>query len=261
MNAESRVLAVIDPETETDRAAERGARLAEGLGLPLELLDVVYDQFVENDEKAVTSLMEHRRQSAQALAKYFGQKIAKLAIEVRWGPSQSDQVLKRVDETKPAFVVKSTHHHSVLERTLFSNSDWELIRHCPAPLVLVKDRDISDSPRLLAAVDPANDEDEPEALNLAILEIGKLLSAGLAGSLRPVHVLNSEQLTRIAPAMTAAVMTPAVSAVPVTEPLTADEVERVKRARRNKIDRLAVQAGLDADDSLLLIGDPGSCLI
>lgn len=261
MNADSRVLAVIDPDAETHRAIERGALFATKLGLPLELLDVVYDQFVEHDEKAVKSLLEHRRQAAEALGKFAGGDVEKVSIEVRWGRSMAEVVNHRVEETRPALVVKNTNYHSVLERTLLSNADWELIRHCPAPLVLVKDRDLSSEPKFLAAIDPVNDHDKPEALDREILSVGKQLSTSLKGSLNPVHVLASAQLTEVEPVVTESGMVPGTPAMPNTVPLPSDEIAVVKRERRELIDQLATAAGLDPDDNLLIVGDPASSLI
>lgn len=260
MNPEARVLAVIEPDAETHRAIERGVRFAAGLGLPLELLDIVYDQFVEHDEKAVKSLMQNRRESAESLAKFSSAAVENISIEVRWGRSLADEVIKRAEESNAALVVKNTHHHSVLERTLLSNTDWELIRRCPAPLVLAKDRNLARKPRFLAAIDPVNDCDQPEKLDVRILKTGEKLSACVDGSLHPLHVLNSRVLTQPQPLMAGAAMARGATAMP-TASLPPEEIDRLKQERREFIDGFVAESGLDPANARVVVGDPGSALI
>jgi universal stress protein E len=84
-------------------------------------------------------------------------------------------------------VAKDTHHHNVLQRTLLTQTDWHLIRKCPAPLLLVKDRKLAVEPNVLAAVDPVNEHDKPAALDDRIFHFGAELAAVVRGHLHVVH--------------------------------------------------------------------------
>ena len=63
-----------------------------------------------------------------------------VTVDVRWDFPLGEAVLNKVLRVKPWLVAKATSHHNVLQRTLLSNTDWFLIRNCPAPLWLVKPR-------------------------------------------------------------------------------------------------------------------------
>src|SRR5262249_48954915 len=92
---------------------------------------------------------------------------------------------------QPWLVAKDTHHHNVLQRTLLSNTDWNLIRDCPAPLLLVKPRRIAEHPLVLAAVDPVHEHDKPAQLDDAIYKFGAELCARTGGTLHLVHAIST----------------------------------------------------------------------
>ena len=58
--------------------------------------------------------------------------------EALWGTPFHEIVLGRVAATQPDLVVKHSVHHNRIERTLFTGSDWHLIRESPVPLLLVR---------------------------------------------------------------------------------------------------------------------------
>ena len=47
-------------------------------------------------------------------------------------------LIDRARRTTADLIVKDTHHHSLGKRTFLTNTDWELIRACPVPLLLTK---------------------------------------------------------------------------------------------------------------------------
>ena len=62
-----------------------------------------------------------------------------------------------------------------------------MIRKCPAPLLLVKDRTLAPEPRVLAAVDPVNEHDKPAALDDRIFTFAADLARVLRGHLHVMH--------------------------------------------------------------------------
>ena len=110
--------------------------------------------------------------------------------EVLWGTPFHEMVLARVAATRPDLVVKHSVHHNRIERTLFTGSDWHLIRDCPAPLLLVKDPARLDSTRLLVCVDPMHAHDKPAALDHQLLKSASLLAGALGGEVNALHVFS-----------------------------------------------------------------------
>ena len=64
----------------------------------------------------------------------------------------------------------------------FTNTDWHLIRDCPAPLWLVKPETQFEKPVLLAAVDPMHDNDKPANLDRRLLSEAFELADEVGGS-------------------------------------------------------------------------------
>src|SRR5690349_15774509 len=96
---------------------------------------------------------------ANILAQKVGAK-----LELVQGESSS-ALAERVRGTNADLIVKDTHHHSLLERTVLANDDWELIRHSRVPVLLAKARPWSSKPRIVAAVDPDRVNAKPRALD------------------------------------------------------------------------------------------------
>lgn len=73
-------------------------------------------------------------------------------------------------------------------RLFLTNTDWQLIRLCPAPLLFVKQARPRRKLRVLAAVDPLHAFDKPARLDRRILELSRELTRAGSGGLDVVHV-------------------------------------------------------------------------
>jgi universal stress protein E len=110
-----------------------------------------------------------------------------VSTHVHWDNPLYEGILRRVAEFTPDLVVKDTHYHSVLRRALFTNTDWNLVRRCPVPLLLCRQADWAARPLLLAALDPGHHGDKPAALDHDILDAAQLLARHLDGTVAAVH--------------------------------------------------------------------------
>ncbi len=110
-----------------------------------------------------------------------------VATHVHWDNPLYEGILRRVAEFEPDLVVKDTHYHSFLRRALFTNTDWNLIRRCPVPLLLSRTADWPARPLILAALDPGHHGDKPAALDHDILDAAQLLGRQLDGTVEAVH--------------------------------------------------------------------------
>jgi universal stress protein E len=77
-----------------------------------------------------------------------------------------------------------------LKRSIFSNTDWTLIRNCAATLWLVKPRPPGQRPCFVAAVDPLHERDKPADLDQRILATGRDLAKTLGGELHVFHAFD-----------------------------------------------------------------------
>lgn len=181
------VLVVMTPADGEGVALARARRLAAALGAPLELFSCEFDQAMEGSHFRVTDRLEAARRARVASSRDWLESQAEplrksgilVATEAVYANPGYEAIARRALETGAAFVVMRTHHHPWLARTTLSAADWQLIRICPAPLLLVKGAEWPAKPRLLAAVDPSHRDDRHAKLDHAILD----LVEGLAGAL------------------------------------------------------------------------------
>jgi universal stress protein E len=241
-----RILVIVDPTAVAQPALDKATLLARRFGAALELFICDFDPALSGQPYFDTQKLRQLREEFVSERVEFLEEMADdlrgagIATEthVHWDNPAFHGILRRVQESSPDLVVKDTHYHSVIRRTLFTNTDWNLIRTCPAPLLLAKPGDWHESTRILAALDPGHLGDKPAALDHDILGAAALLSSRLGGELHAVHAY-------FPAALLAAVTT--IAGVPVMSGVSADEIveterQRVAEALRQILDQHAVPA-------------------
>lgn len=159
------------------------------------------------------------------LAEKFGARLEQLACSAELHPLR--EIAAHVQRTGADLIIKDTRHHTFARRTVFSNTDWELIRGLPAPLLLTKSHVWSGSPTLLAAVDPGQEHDKSPQLDLCILDRASQFAQSLAGVLHVVHAYPCK-VPVVAPIMAGPMLTASVS----PEALAAEHAARLKMLTR-----------------------------
>jgi universal stress protein E len=188
---ENTILVVVDTAPGASQPAlERAAWLAKQAEGRLELFACEWDPDVESgrvDAAARDRLLAQRRRFLEELAAPLKQRGVAVGVDVVWDHPFDAAILKKAAAHDYWLVAKDTHHHNLAQRTLLTNVDWHLIRTCPAPLLLVKDRKLATEPVVLAAVDPLNEHDKPAALDERIYTFAAELARTLRGELHVVH--------------------------------------------------------------------------
>ncbi len=219
----SKILAVVDPTVKDQPAVRRAAWLAKNTGAELELLVCYYNEYLSGDrlfdspslEKARLEVIESQEKHLETLAEPLRTDGIVVKTTAIWDHPLYEGIVRRAVESEADLVVKDTHHHSAVTRALLTNTDWNLIRTCPAPLWLVKPEDLADTPVFVAAIDPMHQHDKPAALDDEILHVCKNLTEKVGGELHAFHSYDP----RIAVATATA-----NAYIPVSLPF--DEIER-----------------------------------
>jgi universal stress protein E len=255
----NRILTVVDPTAGEQPALARAADLSAALGVSIELFICDYDQYLGAGrlfdsgglEKARESVIKWDLERLERMRTPLVDRGLDVAIDARWGHPLDRCIAQKALESQPQLVAKDTHYHSLLKRTILSNTDWNLIRSCPTPLLLVKPRAVAPRPVILAAVDPTHEHDKPAELDKAILAFAKELATATGGLLKVVHVYDT------APAIAAAsdTLTSTIS-VPIQE-ITAG----IERRHREAFARLLAEFPIDAENAHLESGAPAETLI
>jgi universal stress protein E len=85
------------------------------------------------------------------------------------------------------FVFKPLRQHGPLRRALFSSTDWNLVRFCPCPLLLVNHANSIKGNPVIAAVDLASQDDAHVELDLIVLNQARILADVLNSNIHLVH--------------------------------------------------------------------------
>lgn len=190
-----RILAVVDPTVDVQPAVAKAARLARASGAVLELFICDYDPALSGRPFAETEALRTLREEFLAERTEYVEDLAdelrtgglNVETHVHWDNPLYEGILRRVREFPPDLIVKDTHYHSPLRRSLFTNTDWQLIRSCPVPLLLARQTDWPARPLVLAALDPDRRHDKPAALDGDILDTANVLARALGGTVEAVH--------------------------------------------------------------------------
>lgn len=254
-----RILVVVDPTAKEQPAVGRAAWLAKKMNASLELFICEYDQHLSGErffdsaslKKSRDSLLQHRRQQLEELAQPYLDEGLTVSVDARWDHPRHTGILRHAAEIDADMVVKDTHYHSVIRRSLFSNTDWNLIRDCSVPLLLVKPGDFREPTSIVAAVDPLHGRDKPAEMDHAILSAAEHLRASVGGEINVMHAFDPASVY---------VMSTDSMVYPLAMPID-DAVESLMKEHKEALDELMSGYSIPDSNIHLLEGDPKELLI
>jgi universal stress protein E len=103
-----------------------------------------------------------------------------------WDYPPAEAIVRRALASAADLIVVARHERHRMP-ALLGLTDWELLRHSPVPVLLVKREEPYRRPRVLAALDPEHAFAKTSGLDRRILEEATALSGALRGSLAAVH--------------------------------------------------------------------------
>lgn len=252
----NKILVIVDPTVDTHPGVDKAGVLAQKLDARLELFicdtKAVREARMTAHFRARTQPDPARPSAAEPeiLLESLAQPLRARGIAVTTETECVDPLLvgllDRTRRTTADLVVKDTHHHSLLRRTLLTNTDWQLIRSCPVPLLLTKPEPWRLPPQIVAAIDPGHVNDKPEALDHDILGHAAALAAALQGDLHALHAY-----LPIAVVAAATAVSPSLAATLSDEDLKVEEDNK-----RTQIATLVAGYGIDAKRTRLEAGGP-----
>lgn len=199
------ILVVLNREDTEQPALDRALWLAKALNADLTLMTATWDSYGdhssrlgEDTKSSIREAMLSRTQtwldSFASLPECAG---IKIATEVHWQKHLHDAALESLRNTAFDLVMKSTHKHGLLDR-IFSHTDWNLMRHCPAPVMMVKSATPWKHNRILASIDATSDDKGHTLINDNILSFAEHLTDHFETDL---HIANSYPMVAVAFAM------------------------------------------------------------
>jgi universal stress protein E len=259
MNELQSMLVVVDPTAKEHPVVNRARWVAERTGASIELFICQYDQYLAGErffdsaslQKARASLVQRDLKRLKKLAQPLIDAGLRVSVDAVWDHPLHEGIVRKAEKTDPDLVLKDTHYHQLIRRSLFSNTDWNLIRDCPAPLMLVKPDTQTEIKTVVAAVDPVHERDKPAELDHNIIETAQFLTTTLAGRLHVVHAFD--------PAPAYAVSADAMS-FPIAEPIH-ELTQGLKQKHKQAMDALLARYSIPDTDVHLGEGDTRDVLM
>jgi len=196
MEKHQKILAVIDPLTDDQKALKRAIELARltdaSITAFLTIFDFSYEMttMLSSEEREImrNSLINDRVNWINSLIDEIDHGDINVNCKVVWHNRPFEPVIEHVLNDNYDVVIKGTHQHDKLKSVIFTPTDWHILRKCPCPVLLVKDHQWPANGNIIAALNVGSDEAEHQSLNRKITEEAVCL-ANLIGS--NVHLVNS----------------------------------------------------------------------
>lgn len=239
------IIVLMDQGEDNSVAVGKAAQLARISGSQLTLFSSGYDGALNsihpNSEHARDSYLSRLLDSLETLANVARHQNVKVRTEAVWDKHAGTALLNYLTDNPADLIVKATHHQNVIQRTFFSQTDWELIRHCPVPLLLTKVTNWHDSLNITAAVDPVRTNDKPDFLDDHIIKCGMDLKELLNAKLNLLHVYDPTPLMIY-------LDQPAINST--------DIGEEIRQQHKDALEKLAEAKGIEKSEANLEMGAP-----
>lgn len=237
-----------------DRSAvpvlRKAAMLAKALAAPIRLIHVVA---VPHSSMALTAAsvrgaiaaeMGDRKKDLQKLAASAELRGIKTSICVRMDYPAADALVREALLHRPQMLLAQSHRYGRFARLWLSNTDWELIRHCPCPLWLSKSNRFSRSSSVIAAVDPLHAHAKPAVLDDIIVRHAVQAANGQRKRVFVVHAYDPGQAAGVG----------AVEAYWIA--MSPHERQAYEAALKKQIERLRLKHDIPSGNAIIATGDP-----
>lgn len=168
MTTIANIVVVLDPTVIRDPVLDRAIMLAKTTKANIRVLINCHSilggksYFVGDSPKSIGATQSVlQEQILSSITEEFSANGASVSFDLIESESVVESILSYVAEFNADLVLKSTHSHSDLRKSIFTNTDWQLIRKCSIPLWLSKTGRWFPQGKIVAAVDPMHNHAEP----------------------------------------------------------------------------------------------------
>ena len=189
------LVALADPGTRSSAALAKATAIARKTGAELTLFHSLYSPYVAGEqfyspdalEKDIEGAVNARKAQLVKLAAPLEKDGLSVRVRVRWDYPVYESIVREAVREGVDLVVAESHRHTRAARIVLTNTDWQLIRLCPCPVLFVKTAKPYDRVRIVAAVDPLHAHAKPEQLDKKILQAASDLAEVFNGHVHAVH--------------------------------------------------------------------------
>jgi universal stress protein E len=190
------LVAVKDPRARHVPAIAKAVQLARGLKAELCLFHAIAEPLYldigtlngKAPEQVGREIIARHRERLVKLASNVPRAL-RGKIDVVWDYPTHEAVIRAAARCRAGLIIAEGHPRHVAP-WLLHFTDWELLRHSPIPVLLMKARGLYRRPNVLAAIDPGHAK--PPDLDGQILRYAETVAGALRGALHAVHACSLE---------------------------------------------------------------------
>ena len=194
MSKSARIILGIDAHAPSAESAALGAFLASNLQGTLELYTPVYNSqvsllhFEDRDslQHARDTLVRHSQERLENMAAALPPG-APVTCHAGWDHPAEEALIRRVLDTEADMLMVALPGAEAHGRRHWSAGHWQLVRHCPVPVLITQGRPWSAGPVVVAAIDPVGRHARHADLDHRILREADALATGLGGVMHAWH--------------------------------------------------------------------------
>ncbi len=190
MNLYKNMFVVIDPTQKKQPALERAAKIAEKNKARITAFSAVYTPIEEMIAKSRKSGKKETLKACDKKTKEMTARYRDKGIKIKnaqfWTEDWYAAISRAALRWDADLVIKSTFRHGKLQRLLHGTSDFVIMRHSPAPVLLVRERKSFSGKAVVAALDLESVGEGHIGLNNLIMKHARR-HAELSGL--PLHIL------------------------------------------------------------------------
>lgn len=191
MSLYKKLFVVIDPTSPKQPALTRAADIAAKSKGKVTAFSAVYKSIDDMSDApsrkaGKQAVLKEWKAKVTALAAPYKAKGIRIVQDCFWTSDWYAAVSRAALRADADLVIKSTFRHGKLQRLLHSTSDFTIMRHSPAPVLLVRDRKSFSGKVILAALDIESKDEGHIGLNNAVMKHAHRMAefTGL-----PLHVI------------------------------------------------------------------------
>jgi universal stress protein E len=191
-----KLLIVADKESTGGIAVQRGLHLASKLNCGVDVVAFCYTSMKplrlssSQRQEIKKNLIARRADEVQAQIDKLSAAGQKVSLQVVWEKDIVPWIVKRC--ARPYDALVKTGHRS--ETFAYTSTDWQLLRECPRPVLIVADKKWQRTKPILASVDLASKVPEKIALNNLVIAVAKRYAAALDA---PLVIITAIELPAI----------------------------------------------------------------
>ena len=243
------ILVVLDSDHPEQHAFDRALALASSVNADITILGSCYEAYcedsssleIETKNKIKDALMNNCQLWLDGFVDEAQKQGIEISTEVHWQKNLHNAVMESLNTKDFDLVIKGTKAHKGIIDRVFTHSDWNLLRHCPAPVLLVKSSKPWANNRILASIDATSHDEGHRLINENILDFAEHLSDHFSTDL---HLVNSYPMVALAFAMVPEVTAP-------------DDIQKyITEQHKDECERYAKKYNINDDHIHITEGDP-----